>query len=577
MSITKLDEFPIVIILEICVYLDLRSLVALADISRNLRSTSHSYKSYWLPSAFQSGLLLPLPSRPWVTFSPPELSIAIRRALFRENNLSRDRPVLYSHTMISWPYFGLKLSAEGAEIPLGSDLAEQYPQDVCPGALFHDNGEWLFMISNNFVLRVLNMRTGILVLEERLSDADEATMSQFSGSWTLDSINDSEARYFTTTPYPTGQRNIDSKGKITFRALLQTFHIIFDKKSVSASITPLGSIPLSILPRRFDIAGDYAVIVEDIETSESDWSGAGPLHVLDWRTGQRACLPPLLDSISHCCCPEYFMSLGITTDNSAELQLVSLPPSKVAENTHSHNHDSYSVEDSLFTLAFSIPLRADSDKSPLDLSHEYTTIQHQYSGRTLGVIRVWIRDDFFSGSYSVFIVPVDLRGSAREWYAPARPIEHKRFAERSTIESILAPGTCGRRFFWWGEEVGSRRSQFLDTGHTGAHTQFKIFSSDIDDSLPLPAHMGEPEPETNDAQLRPYINDFGVYEEPVYFIKKYEAAMSYPTRQMECPVAIPFLNGKGPSIESLVTDEWSGTVMLVLNSGDLIILRYGHF
>ena len=277
------------------------------------------------------------------------------------------------------------------------------------------------------------------------------------------------------------------------------------------------------------------------------------------------------------------MSLGVTLEGDVELQVVSVPPPAETSNLPDQSH----TDEPSFILAASIPLNSDSGDIGFHCSDESASIYHQYKGREIGTIRIWIRDNFFLGSFSIFAIKMDLRGAPHTWFNPCpiqiegreKPryaVDHMRVTERQDTSTIMSTGTCGRRFFWW-QDIHSPIKNLSTSTEAVQSTQLLLCSSDIDNSLPLPPSMGSPEPETNDAQIEVYSMGMQVYQEQRYFIRRYEGCMMYPTRRMECPYDFSFTGDRTESpIVSLTVDEWSGTVICMLTSGDIIVLRYGH-
>ncbi|KIM21200.1 hypothetical protein M408DRAFT_110639 [Serendipita vermifera MAFF 305830] len=282
-------ELPFAIILEICSYLDASALIALADTNNVLRNLSRSYKSYWLPSVLLEGLLLPVAHRSLMSFSPGELGIATRRALFRERNFKQEAPVLYSSTRIDWPYPGLEADPSRGGPDLGSGLGSQLPSEVCWIPSLHANGDWCFTLSKDWTLRTIYLRTGVLVMEELLHVYPTEDHSLSPAEYSFDSVDETHARIAVITPY-------DEDKTQPYQSVLTTYTIHLDPKRPTATLSIQGSAPLTMLPRHFDIAGDYAVIVEDTETDDSEWPGYGVLHLVDWRTGACKKLPPVCQS-----------------------------------------------------------------------------------------------------------------------------------------------------------------------------------------------------------------------------------------------------------------------------------------
>jgi hypothetical protein len=248
-----------------------------------MRNLSLFYKSYWLPGILREGLVLPLPSGPFPSFSPQELGLASRRAVFRERNLSSEHPTLYSSTRIPWPFPGLKTSVEGSGTNIGLK-----PLHVSWIPSLHHNGEWYFALSKDFTLRILHVRSAALVLEEKLHLSNGETFMPPS-NYSIETMDDFQARIAVVTPHNSENQNASG---LNIRGVLSTYRIALDPELVTASIEMVGRISLDVLPKLFDIAGDYVVLVADDE----DWEGCGPIHVVDWKAGEHVRIPPVRQS-----------------------------------------------------------------------------------------------------------------------------------------------------------------------------------------------------------------------------------------------------------------------------------------
>ena len=249
-----------------------------------MRNLSLSHKSYWLPPLVDSGLLLPLPLRPWESFSPSELSIATRRALFREHNFTLDSPRLYTSARITWPFSGRKTSAEG-DIPLGVKLSNEKPTDVLWIPSSHVNGEWYFALSKDFTLRVVHVRTAILVLEERLYTSDPWVPDP-PPNYSIGNIDDLETRFAFITPYILSEQSADAR---PIQSILSVYTLMLDPVLVTATMERISQVSLMMLVRIYDLAGDYAILVAD----EGGWEVCGSIHAFNWRTGEDVHLPPV--------------------------------------------------------------------------------------------------------------------------------------------------------------------------------------------------------------------------------------------------------------------------------------------
>jgi hypothetical protein len=257
------------------------------------------------------------------------------------------------------------------------------------------------------------------------------------------------------------------------------------------------------------------------------------------------------------------------------------------------NHEAGS-ENSGFILAGSIPLRSDSEHINLDTSDE-PVICHQYTGRTTNNIRLWIRDDFHELGFSVFNVAVDFSKPPKQWFTTLEPlsseegehapgpqyaVEHKRLAAKDDVLQFIIPGRSGKRFFWWKQVPPVRSSDTsLDFDAQLDHSRrvIQLYSADTDSLQPL-KKLFSPGDDINEATTRR---------------RMHEESTAYLVREMACPFSCEFPPRKGlvglddsdeededdeekDCVYSIITDDWSGTVLITLMCGDLLVLRYGH-
>ena len=251
-----------------------------------MRNISQSYKTYWVYSVLREGVIIPLPSlRPLASFSPLELGIAARRAVYREHNLSLQRPKFHSYSRLIWPFSRPRTSAEGNDPCAGANLETSNSLDVFWIISLHHNGEWYFTFSKDFILRVLHLRTATWVLEEKPHEL-ESSLGIVSSQYAIKTLDDFEARVAVVITEEAGEL---SPGQTAYSCVLSTYRISLDTKCLTASITPLAVVPLPVIPIRLDLAGDYVVLIEeDVDNIES-----GVIYVVEWKTGKVVDLPPV--------------------------------------------------------------------------------------------------------------------------------------------------------------------------------------------------------------------------------------------------------------------------------------------
>lgn len=223
------------------------------------------------------------------------------------------------------------------------------------------------------------------------------------------------------------------------------------------------------------------------------------------------------------------------------------------------------TEDTSFILTDSIPLVSGLANPMFDASDLNASIHHKYTGKPTGIIRVWIRDSYLRSGYHIFTVLVNFRRPPRECPPQTHEsrtkkdsqiiIEHKIVAEQKRTDKAIIPGSCGRRFFWLQEVILSATQKWFIPQERNSSTHAVLFSSDIDSIAPLPSHMGSLEPGSRDTTTE----------------------TAYPQRLMECLHRFERLYSCIQSpVEMIVINEWGGTVVVGMDSGDIIVLRYGH-
>ena len=183
----KLDTLPELIILEICAYLDLPTLVVLAQLNRATRMLSRSTTSFWAPALYHCGLVIPLTEqRPVETFEPIELAQAAHRMTYREANFQSPIPQLRGWKKIRWPFEPLNASVAAA-----AEKNTEKPEGALYTHLIHEYADWAFFISSCNVLRTVHLSSGKLsLLWER--DKYESKTEGARIAWAIDLVDSSE-------------------------------------------------------------------------------------------------------------------------------------------------------------------------------------------------------------------------------------------------------------------------------------------------------------------------------------------------------------------------------------------------
>lgn len=201
-------------------------------------------------------------------------------------------------------------------------------------------------------------------------------------------------------------------------------------------------------------------------------------------------------------------------------------------------------------------------------------ICHFYTGTRHSPVKIWLRPGR-QGIWSVYTLDLDLdelRSSAIRFHTRRAcdgesllkyhtTEEQYRILLEITLRHWSAPVATGRRFIWW------RPKDLRPVADTGVEEEeadamdFKLFLSVIDDLAPV----SEMESQALDSIFK---LDYAVaYEPDSAAAKQLQAA-----RQMEIP------NGLRLGLDRIymfVMEEWSGSILVQMYSGDLWVLRYG--
>jgi hypothetical protein len=122
-----------------------------------------------------------------VSYTATELSVAAYRAVKTELNLLSPQPELQSWFHIKWPY-GLS--------PDVYDYGDwEQPASAIYMHLSHPNAEWMFMVSNNNIIRILHLRSGNLALINSSLEFRNPQPDMRNVSWAAEFRGDLEARF----------------------------------------------------------------------------------------------------------------------------------------------------------------------------------------------------------------------------------------------------------------------------------------------------------------------------------------------------------------------------------------------
>lgn len=566
-----IDTLPEALILEICDYLDLFSLVTLSEVNRAFNALSKASKAWWLHALTQSQLYIPLPThRPLRSYTATELYLAAHRVVRTERNITSSRPRLYSWRYITWPYEpspGVHLVSEAAKDETAEDAIHMH--------LAHPNGNWMFTVSNQNVLRILHLRSGKLALaydgEMFGNDRDVASLV----AWAVEFREEDKASLVMNC------QSFDKNRQI-WRPAIRLFHIHFDDKQCLATMQGAGYRFMNSMASHLDIAGGYIVAIQN-----SKWPyDAGDVLLIRWATMESIPLPVLLPSVRIASFQEYFISVGIaikgpfgSSEDRIHLQIVGYPPCEddmVMVASDNSLSKSAAKDASLSVHSYAIPFKGLLIHGGVPFS---SYICHFYTGEAKNSIKLWIRTGR-SGAWTIFPIQLDLASlrSSTVRFRTQRAYEgealHKEFVvteqerqhvlEERYLVHWASPLASGRRFIWWRSVDHLPRMDHAneDTSSTDEDSKreepFRLFLSVIDDL----AKMDEWDAEV-DFMIDPTQEDHVFHAVG----RQLKAA-----RQLEIP---PGLAGTTGLIYMFVMEEWSGLVVIQMYSGDLWVLRYG--
>lgn len=271
---------------------------------------ANTFKSYWLPATLRANLALRLPSHlPWVSFSASYLRRAIINAVLLEKNLASDRPRLYSHTLIEWPFSPPKVVFEAVDgLHTHFQQREERPSDVIWRHLPHHNGEWLFIVSKDAAIRILHLRTGKLACHHQ----DVRLILPFHSSrlkvrFAVDFMGDHDCMMALATDetevvHPDRQKRFLLSEKYVQFAYIASirfyfilflinpstrpefniwiYHVKLHPDTQSATLQLVKKHSLEIMPTTLDIASDYIIFGR-----RSPSEGRETVTLLQWKQG----------------------------------------------------------------------------------------------------------------------------------------------------------------------------------------------------------------------------------------------------------------------------------------------------
>lgn len=163
--------------------------------------------------------------------------------------------------------------------------------------LAHPNGEWLFLVSSNNVLRILNLRRGVLVWEEQYADVLPEDHMRTRVAFAVDFLGDVKARmamvvsdHRESSDSPEDDDDDDdddgSDGEWTPKEeshSLQVLEVLLYPDAAKAEANVLVRQTLDFMPVYLDVAGEYVALVEEVPGVHHRYD-AGSVHLLQWTT-----------------------------------------------------------------------------------------------------------------------------------------------------------------------------------------------------------------------------------------------------------------------------------------------------
>ncbi|PVG04945.1 hypothetical protein CPB86DRAFT_24233 [Serendipita vermifera] len=301
----------------------------------------------------------------------------------------------------------------------------------------------------------------------------------------------------------------------------------------TAEVIEVARHAVDYLPSHVDVAGEHVVLVEQMSPDIE----FGYIRLFNWKRMEFIQLPELLPVAGVSIFQDYLISVGLSPNQTVEMQILAFP------SIHT-DHDSTLW--SSYVLAVTIGLLSTAPNEPA-LS---PIICHQYLGREKNRISIWVRDETSISSWHIFDFDVDFTNSPETWVV-SKEMKAKRVLEFWDSSHWALPLPDGKRFL----SLGSAED-----------------STEDDDSkrlLQLSIIQIDTVPSLEDVPI------FSREEEAKDFNE--EQTRNYPKINLESPIKYS-AEEEDPNtlIHSFDIEPWSGTLIILLSSGDIWVLRYGH-
>ncbi|KAG8793534.1 hypothetical protein FRC17_008437 [Serendipita sp. 399] len=474
---------------------------------------------------------------PLHAYPAAELHVAAHRAIMIESNFTSPQPKLRSWNTITWPYE----PSPGVQL---HDVEWENPIHAIYMHCLHPNGEWLLLVSTHNIVRFVHLRTGKVAAiwdeDQYVGNTDKSVMA-----WGLDFTDENDSIM---------AMNCRVDGVPAVRIL----EVHLDPTTSLASVKSLGTHITGEVASDVTITQRYVIIVIPIKGSEPN--ELGRIHMFNWKTHDSITMPELYPSMSTGAAEGYMISLGLGPDGGVYAQIIGYPLDEEEEADLKHRPDARLP---VLTYQLSLVGREWDNKT-----FGSSQIGHSYTGERFNSVHVWMRPKH-SGSRYIFSFTFDLlelKSKHRREHpnVPGVSIvecveESRRVLEEQGLRHLVIPAASGRRFIWWRqaeEQVPDENGERVLTVKI-----FQFLTSLMEDLAP--AH-----------QIRNEISG----DRFIFKITEDYKSDSVVRKQLQASriLEIPQELARASSpVFMFQISEWSGTILVQLESAQLFVLRYG--
>lgn len=557
----SLGLFPTEILVDISNYLNLESLVSLAQVNRRLWTIATTLPSYWLPSIHNEPDAILLFDDPHLSLfhrSARELHLAVRDVVHRERSMRQDQVQLRSYTHIKWPFGSPEVPSTTAGVDPGDARWEMNKQ------LTDFHGEWLYTVSTANQLRIFHLRTGKLAYEgkpmypQAVSEL-ENVLVQFA----IDFVSVSKSVFVLVAN--DGDPIRDDETPTACKLFIS--EIDLNPDTSEATVKPVTPIALPGFAHSVDINSPRIfVAINNSETAKATGESSYSLGLHLWDTGTFCNLPKeLLPSIALLTFREYTLSIARRKPLGLYFQVLLYPD---LPNVRVDDPNMYRV-----VATIQLPPLA---TNLVPLLEETAGICHYYRGLTRNVVRVWARENVPSYQgfmWTILEIDLDFDHLLRRWHALGETgefspsddyytITHRRICEPFGLTHWVTPGLTGRSFFWFrfadASPTDPTQAPTVDEAVAAANSRkwlkrVRLFASDAHDLKPSTSwDMAE--------------DSFGRRE-----------AQKYNKKELTTPVVTNAYDDGAARLECVIRmDEREGVFVMTMRNGDIWVLRYGR-